>query len=299
MYTIEDFKKNYVDVNLINPNVINTLSTLIKELNFKDVLHVKKENFLSDSYKKKGNNDIENWDMIRNFQKTQITKKTGIENDIQKIRKQLNILSEKNFDKINKEVISIIHEIHNNSNEIFDSFSHQIYKLFSSNLLYSGLYSNIYINIIKDFNNFKLIVQNEFSNLDKLFDNIEYCSPDINYDIFCENNKNNEKRRAFCYFLTNLIEYCELDKNILVIKLNILYDILITNLNIENKKNHVDEMSELIYILTSNSIKIIEGENLITLIEKIKMISTLKINDFKSLTNKCLFKNMDLLDEII
>ena len=72
MYTIEDFKKNYVDVNLINPNVINTLSTLIKELNFKDVLHVKKENFLSDSYKKKGNNDIENWDMIRNFQKTQI-----------------------------------------------------------------------------------------------------------------------------------------------------------------------------------------------------------------------------------
>ena len=105
--------------------------------------------------------------------------------------------------------------------------------------------------------------------------------------------------KLYSYFLTNLIEYCELDKDILVIKLNILYDILIKNLNIENKKNHVDEMSELIYILTSNSIKIIEGENLITLIEKIKMISTLKINDFKSLTNKCLFKNMDLLDEII
>ena len=58
-------------------------------------------------------------------------------------------------------------------------------------------------------------------------------------------------------------------------------------------------MAELIYIIISNSYKFIDEDSLEHLIEKIKMVSMLKIKDYKSLTNKCLFKHMDLLDEIV
>ena len=38
----------------------------------------------------------------------------------------------------------------------------------------------------------------------KLFENMEFVSPDEDYDKFCEMNITNEKRRAMSLFLTNL-----------------------------------------------------------------------------------------------
>ena len=60
---------------------------------------------------------------------------------------------------------------------------------------------------------------------------------------------------------------------------------LIHKLNLEKMKNHVDEMSELIYIIISNSYKLIDIDNLNILVDKIKMVSNLNVKDYKSLTN--------------
>ena len=299
MYTIEHFKKNYGVSDLINQDVINTLNKLVKDLNFKDVLDMKKGNFLLENTKKKGLNNADDWDRIRRFQKTELIKNDGIENDIQKFRKQLNILTDKSFSKVENEMINLITNVKEKHPERFDFFSREIYNLISNNLLYSNLYSKLYCSIEDNFDNFKKIVDSEFINFDKLFDDIKYCSPDDDYDIFCDNNKNNEKRRGVCHFFTNLMVMEKIDKYLLIDKLNILYDKLISDFSVENKKNQVDEMAELIYIIISNSYKFINEDSLEYLIEKIKMVSMLKIKDYKSLTNKCLFKHMDLLDEIV
>jgi hypothetical protein len=299
MYTIEDFKKNYKFMDLVDKDVINILSSLVKNLNCKDTFEVKKGNFLLENSKKKYASNIEDWDKIRTFNKTILIKEDGIENYLQKLRKELNILTENNYDSVERKIIDLINEVKIKEEKNFDIFSLKIYELISNNLLYSTVYSKLYSNICDRFDNFKILLEEKFSNFDKLFDDIEYCSPDDNYDLFCDNNKNNEKRRANCYFFTNLIGYEKLDKNLFLIKLNYLYDILISKVNFEDMKNHVDEMSELIYIIISNSYKLIDNDNLNILIDKIKMVSSLKVKDYKSLTNKCLFKHMDLLDEII
>ena len=42
MYTIEDFKKNYKFMDLVDKDVINILSSLVKNLNYKDTFEIKK-----------------------------------------------------------------------------------------------------------------------------------------------------------------------------------------------------------------------------------------------------------------
>ena len=70
----------------------------------------------------------------------------------------------------------------------------------------------------------------------------------------------------------------------------------------DNKKNEVDELTETVAILYKKELyedddgddySLIEGLNISEVIDK---IANSKVKDYKSLTNKSLFKFMDLID---
>jgi hypothetical protein len=68
-------------------------------------------------------------------------------------------------------------------------------------------------------------------------------------------------------------------------------------ISLENKKNEVEELTETIAILYKKDLYdenyIIEG---FTINEIVKKIANSKVKDYKSLSNKALFKFMDLID---
>ena len=70
-------------------------------------------------------------------------------------------------------------------------------------------------------------------------------------------------------------------------------------ISIDNKKNQVDELTETISILyqkklyEGNDYEKIDGYSINEIIEK---IAKSNVKDYKSLTNKTLFKFMDLID---
>ena len=67
------------------------------------------------------------------------------------------------------------------------------------------------------------------------------------------------------------------------------------------KKNELDELSELIYIMVVNSYDIIRNEYSNygeEILNNTMQITKLKIKDAPGVTNKCIFKHMDILDEI-
>jgi len=73
-------------------------------------------------------------------------------------------------------------------------------------------------------------------------------------------------------------------------------------ISLENKKNEVEELTETIAILYKKQLyendkaenyEKIEGFTISEIIEK---IANSKVKDYKSLTNKALFKFMDLID---
>ena len=145
----------------------------------------------------------------------------------------------------------------------------------------------------------KLAYQDNLTRFTDLFNNIEYVEPNENYDKFCEINKINEKRKSLASFYLNLMLNGIISKSqIITITRNLLNNVY-NFISIDNKKNQVDELTETISILyqknlyKGNDYEKIDGYSINEIIEK---IAKSNIKDYKSLTNKTLFKFMDLID---
>jgi hypothetical protein len=143
------------------------------------------------------------------------------------------------------------------------------------------------------------------TNLEKftdLFNNIEYVDPAVNYDQFCKINKTNEKRKALASFYLNLMINGIIPKSqIMQITRNLLSQIY-SFISQDDKKNEVDELTETVAILYKKELyEDDKGDNYeqiegFTIGEIIEGIAKSKVKDYKSLTNKALFKFMDLIE---
>jgi hypothetical protein len=259
--------------------------------------------------KKKGNKPMEvlnddDWDAIRTFQTTKIEEKVGIDAHIDTIRTHLNKLTDKNYIDIYNKIIEVIDLVitQNITKEDLIKVSSIIFDIASTNRFYSKMYADIYTNLSNKYEIMKSIFENNFKNFTDLFDTIEYVDSNVNYDKFCEINKINEKRKALASFYINLMYNGMIPKNkIIMITKNLLSQIYHFILQ-EDKRNEVDELTENIAILYKKDIFDNEkelGEYLIddlTINQVIEKIANSKVKDYKSLTNKSLFKFMDMID---
>ncbi len=230
--------------------------------------------------------------------------KTAFDLEIENIRLQLNKLTDKNYtDILNKIYDSINKLIENNtSSEEMSKLSTIIFELATNNRFYSKIYADLYSELITKYEEIKNTFEKNFNSFTELFANIEYVDANVNYDKFCENNKKNEKRRSLAAFYVNLMINGVVSK---VQLMNITRDLLAQIyefISIENKKNEVDELTEIIAILYKKEIyEDDEGDdyeqiNGYTINEIIERIASSKVKDYKSLTNKSLFKFMDLIE---
>ena len=265
-------------------------------------------NIKDQSKKRRGNKSMEvfndeDWDSIRNFQTTKIEVKTGIDADFDSIRAYINKMTDKNYIDMRNKIIEVIEKlVLENSESDLSGIGSNIFDIASSNRYYSKIYADLYSDLSSKFEFIKTKYEENFNKFTELFNNIEYVDPNENYDKFCEINKVNEKRKSLATFYMNLM-YCGIiSKNeIMQITRNLLAKVY-EYISLENKKNEVDELTETIALLYKKSLyedhdgenyQQIEGYNINEVIEK---IANSKVKDFKSLTNKSLFKFMDLID---
>lgn len=244
----------------------------------------------------------DDWETIRTFQTTEFEKKEGIEKNIFSIRKYLNMLTVNTYDKLKDNIIEEITMVSSSKtpNDL-NYLCKEFLNIVTSNILYSDIYAKLYKDLINKFGIFNDILAQKFSELENNFNNIEYYNPETDYDKFCENNKKNELLRSTCTFYVNLMKEgiieIELIGNI-ILKLFIILDNMIIQ---QTKKNELDELSELIYIFVTNSHELI-GQNNKELSNEIYnnivKITNIKLKDKPGITNKCIFKHMDILDEL-
>lgn len=245
----------------------------------------------------------EDWESIRNFQTTKIESKVGLDADIDLIRVYINKITEKNYIDMRNKIVEIIGKLEiQNSNTELVKISVNIFDIASSNRYYSKIYADLYSDLSSEFNFIKLACEDNLKRFMDLFNNIEYVDPNENYDRFCEINKINEKRKSLASFYINLMINGIISKTeIMTITRNLLNNIY-NFISIDDKKNEVDELTETISILykkdlyendKGNHYENIDGY---TINELIKKIAKSKVKDYKSLTNKSLFKFMDLID---
>jgi hypothetical protein len=258
--------------------------------------------------KKKGNKGMEvlndeDWDSVRTFQTTKIEVKTGVDADFDSIRSLINKITDKNYTELCNKIIEIIEKIvSENAENVLSNIGSNIFDIASSNRYFSKIYADLYTDLSSKFDFIGSKYKENLLRFTELFNNIEYVDPNENYDKFCEINKINEKRKSLATFYINLMNNGVISREeIILITRNLLSNVY-NFISLENKKNEVEELTETIAILYKKQLyENDEAENYekiegFTISEIIEKIANSKVKDYKSLTNKALFKFMDLID---
>ena len=266
-----------------------------------------------DQNKKRRNNknmevlNDEEWENLKSFQTTKIEAKTGLDAEFDSIRGYINKMTDKNYIDMRNKIVDIIEKlVSENTASDLTSIGSNIFEIASSNKFYSRIYAEFYADLSSKFDFIKSKYEENFSKFAELFNNIEYVDSKENYEKFCEINKINEKRKSLASFYLNLMICGVISKNeIRTITRNLLCKVY-EYISVENKKNEVEELTETIAILykkdlyedeeddeTEYEYDLIDGLTVTGVIHK---IANSKVKDYTSLTNKALFKFMDLID---
>jgi hypothetical protein len=249
----------------------------------------------------------DDWEAIRAFQTTQKHISEGIEKHMDNIRGFLNKITDKNEEVVIQDIKNEISQLitHETSDENMMKIGYSIFNIASSNSFYSELYARLFKSLMKDYDIFKKIFEDNFKEFMDLFNTIEFVDPKKNYDKFCDYTKTNDKRRAMSLFIVNLMinEVIEKDEILDIIKQ--IQKLISTYICKPEKTNEVEELTENVYIIITKSKEVLSKaasieESWATIISNIEFVSMLKpkMKDYPSITNKTIFKHMDLLEEL-
>ena len=255
-------------------------------------------------------NKNDNWFGERNFKTTKLEVKEGIDKKIGEIRILLNKISIKNYEVQTEQIIQIIdnHYTFDDNNECPDFKEHlskitkYIFDIASSNKFFSELYAELYKTLINRFNIFNDILNECLDTFTKTIDNIHYEDPNNDYDKFCEYTKQNNARRSTCLFIVNLTKKNCIESSVLLHIIQYFLNRSIMYIYEPNRVNEVDEITENIFILVSQSHKLLRDHNKdewnTKIMENIYKISQMKLKEQPSISNRTIFKYMDILDSL-
>ena len=231
-----------------------------------------------------------NWEEMRNFKTTTIVKSDDpFDKIMDNIRLSLNKMTKSNFCDIKNDIIKLLQDTLSIEpcEENLIKIGSSIFEIGSMNKFWTEMYAKLYKDLIDVF---------PVMHIGELFDNIRHVSAEEDYDLFCDINKENDRRRSMSSFFVNLMKYdvvtvTNLGKiiNKLVLKIK---DLIV----MKDMSNQVDEICENIFIMVNDGHYILETswDDFGEVKDYLKLITNLKKRDYPSLSNKTIFKFMDL-----
>ena len=223
--------------------------------------------------------------------KTVIAKK---EKELGELYKLLNKISDKTYDKLIVQVLDTLKNI--NEVNYFEMITSKIFDIISSNDFYSELFARLYKDIAAHHKIFLSLFVQKYNVHINQFENIEYVSPNENYDDYCSYVKKLDAIRS----MTNFVLCCHTHG---VCGLNEVMDLIvclqkkiINNLEVEEKISENESCINNIFIIYQNKLDhMIDSKQW----DEIRMNhQILKDTSGKGKNNKIRFKLMDIDDLI-
>jgi hypothetical protein len=329
-YSLQDFQKikNVVDemktvysLSEIIQNIIKDLENQVAiysvniENNEKPRKHIEKQVYIQHD-KRSGYHgekkhrisieEIDNWNVGKSFEVIPKVQKEGIEKIITEIRMALNKITIKNIETQKNVIIKLICKVSEESENIDEDMkkiTRTIFDIASSNKILSELYAELYKQLMEKFDIFKQQIIDLIYNYKNSLNEIHYVDPNSDYDAFCKYNKTNDMRKAMITFIVNLFKKGIVKESILLEMIVYIEDMILKYAKETNRTNEVEEITENLFILISQTVSIFKNvdEWCETIIPKIHELSKLKKNhgsNFPSMTNRASFKYMDILDSL-
>jgi hypothetical protein len=283
----------------------------------KEPIEVKDTSLLEDKLDKrrrKGNKGMEvsneDWDSIRSFQATKIEHKSGLDALIDKLKLAMSKLTKDKYLIIREQITDALNDIVEEEPDptiLMERIGNVMLDIVLSNKTLLKLYADLYSDLLGSYAWLRSSIDNHFQRYLDLFKEMKYYDSDKDYDKFCDMNVVNEKRKLtsqlFVYLSVNgLLPRLSIYER-LVSLLRTMFDYI----NMSDKKFEVDEITENMAILFNKEImKTVEDEigynedlyiiNGLNIVELITVFAKSKAKDYKSLSNKSIFKCMDLVE---
>ena len=211
----------------------------------------------------------------------------------------LNKMSTNNYDKLKNEIIILLKNM-SNDDLTLNEVNKIIFHIVCRQKMNVSIFAKLYSELIMEFPMIKDMCLQYCDNYINMFDNINVCDPNKDYEGFCKNNMENEKRKNISLFYVELVK-----NNILnidyIIELIFNLDKILLQKGID-KDDYVDlciELADNIVILVSNSLSILKDtDSWSKILESLQNVRNIDKKVYKNITSRLIFKYMDILDEI-
>jgi hypothetical protein len=289
----------------LSSNILNILRELENEITTTVDISKPRAREYSDTPAKKHSSHVrkldEKWETISAI-KPNIMKisKEGFEKQLSDLRSALNKLSTKTYDTLKIKIIDQVKEIMDEAMvENVQKIVEFIFDTAISNKFYSELYSQLYKELIDIFPIFKDVIEPFLKQYTESIHMICVVDQNEDYDGFCENNKKNEKRKATTVFMANLLKTQVISEPVVIDMIMSMQELSEKYIEEENRKPEVEEITENLFLLiTSTPTSLKTADLWKTKIEPdIRKFAAYKSKDKTSLSNRVVFKYMDIVEK--
>lgn len=304
-YTLSFINNYLTSIHLpeLNDETIKIINSISEEVGAPT--YQKTPVFQNREKKKKSKLTPEDWEEMRNYKATELMKnEEGEEADMDFIRSNLNKLSKKTYDDLLPLIKDKITSMEKNNPSVLSKIGKIVLSIGSVNTFVGDLFCTLYEDLINTYGSVMNDVLLEFwKEYIESFNMIEMVDPDKDYDLFCQNNKKNEDRRSKSKFFINLAKrgnHFDVNKISEIIK-NFV-GLLKNTIEKENKLFMVEEVTENLYILMYENIDFLQDEindgEWDEINESFSTMTYFNAKDYPSLSQKVLFRIMDIYDEM-
>ena len=210
------------------------------------------------------------------------------------IRTALNKLSPKNYDATSEFILEKVKELI--ADEAFENSTMVTNIIDIMRTSKIAVYPKFYKVLVDTFPIFAQSVDQLQESYMASISNIKYVDQNSDYNAFCANNKENDRRKATADFITHLAPLGLIPHNKITFMTDVLVDLVHTYMKETDKTGEVDELTENIFILMGALIKSSNVPK--DLNDKVLYLSQRKVKELPSISSRAIFKYVDLIERL-
>jgi len=222
--------------------------------------------------------------------------------DITEVRTFLNKISNKNYEKQKDAIILFINGVV--GRESTDADMHKIaqfvFDIASTNKFFSEIYADLYKALVDRFAVFSDILEKFVVSYTDPTAAILYADPAIDYDAFCLYTKCNDCRKATASFIVMLMLRDVLSIERVAGIVDHYVKVFETDIDSVGRGNEAEEVAEVLFVFITLGKTGLKRSSLWTtyLLPAVSAIAKMKPRERPSLTNRAVFKFMDIVDKL-
>jgi hypothetical protein len=315
-YTLQDIlviKESMTASYILSPETLNTIISInenIQPIIFEN--EKKYDNTINSKQVTKRHDQLEkhkdrfreklSWKRIEEFKVTTFEKPLKkTDQIIQQIKMSFNKISIDNYEKHLQIIIIKINEVYDedicNKEKNVSQVVTIFFDIIGFNHFFSVVYAKLFKDLLNTFPEFKDYMTLQFNTYPDTLKDIIYVDPEKNYELLCKYNKEKDIRKSFGKFFVNLMKNEVIPYSHILSVIISLQNVIIEIVEIDGQIGKVDELTDVLYTLLQEGKEYFKC-NLEWKSKCLPMIQTFgrfKKNEKQSLSNRAIFKFMDIL----